>query len=85
MPLHQYKYSDCKALNNIVPKPKLGFHLASLKIIINDTSEGMYIEQALISKGLKMSLTLIKTKLYWRGKTLSLNDDKLSLKGCLIS
>lgn len=44
MPLHQYKYSDCRALNNIVPKPKLGFHLASLKIIINDTSEGMYIE-----------------------------------------
>lgn len=27
MPLHQYKYSDCRALNIIVPKPKLGFYL----------------------------------------------------------
>lgn len=26
MPLHQYKYTDCRALNIIVPKPKLGFH-----------------------------------------------------------
>lgn len=43
-----------KALTTlIVPKPKLSFQLTSLKIIINDASESMYIELALISKGLK--------------------------------
>lgn len=26
MPLHQYKYTVFRALNIIVPKPKLGFH-----------------------------------------------------------
>lgn len=77
MPLNQYKYSNCKALNTlIIPKPKFGFQLASLKFIINDTSEGMYIEQALTSKGLEC-LTLLKktkktkTKLYWKRRLYS--------------
>lgn len=40
MPLKQYKYFNCKALNTLnVPKPKLGFQLASLNIIINDTDK----------------------------------------------
>lgn len=46
MPLHNTNIQTARHLLNtlIVPKPKLGFQLTSLNIIINDTNENVYIE-----------------------------------------